>query len=74
MVFIALIYNSSSQNLLINDWYVCLHVLSKQLYVWNVYLSLLGNNLVIGFNYHFYPNAWADQRKKQDYMVVKAQL
>ena len=22
----------------------------------------------------FYPTAWSDQRKKQDYMVVKAQL
>ena len=44
MVFIALVYNSGNQNLLINDWYwyVCLHVLSKQLYVWNAYLSLLG--------------------------------
>ena len=29
MVFIALVYNSGSQNILINDWYECLHVLSK---------------------------------------------
>ena len=42
-----LIYNSGDQNVLINDWYVCLQVFSKQLYVWNAYLSLLGFNLVI---------------------------
>ena len=36
MVFIALDYNSGSQNILINDWYACLHVLSKPLVVWNV--------------------------------------
>ena len=47
MVFIGLVYNSGDQNVLINDWYACLHVLSKQLYVWNAYLSLLGYNLVI---------------------------
>ena len=35
MVFTALVYNSGSQNILINDWYACLHVLSKQLAVWN---------------------------------------
>ena len=34
-VFIALVYNSGSQNILLNDWYACLHVLSKQLAVWN---------------------------------------
>ena len=45
--FILLIYNSGDQNVLINDWYACLQVLSKQLYVWNAYLSLLGFNLVI---------------------------
>ena len=49
MVFIALVYNRTSgdQNVLINDWYACLHVLSKQLYVWSAYLSLLDYNLVI---------------------------
>ena len=47
MVFIALVYNSGDQNVLINDWYACLQVLSKQLTVWNAHLSLLGNNLVI---------------------------
>ena len=45
--------------MLVNDWYACLQVLSKQLYVWNAYLSLLGYNLVkLGFNYHevlFFP-------------------
>ena len=35
MVFIVLVYNSGSQNILINDCYACLHVLSKQLAVWN---------------------------------------
>ena len=35
MAFIALVYDSGSQNILINDWYACLHVLSKQLAVWN---------------------------------------
>ena len=47
MVFIPLVYNSGDQNVLINDWYTCLQVLSKQLTVWNAYLSLLGYNLVI---------------------------
>ena len=47
MVFIPLVYNSGDQNVLINDWYACLQVLSKQLTVWNAYLSLLGYNLVI---------------------------
>ena len=47
MVFIPLVYNSADQNVLINDWYACLQVLSKQLTVWNAYLSLLGYNLVI---------------------------
>ena len=42
MVFIPLVYNSADQNVLINDWYACLQVLSKQLTVWNAYLSLLG--------------------------------
>ena len=45
--FIPLVYNSGDQNVLINDWYACLQVLSKQLTVWNAYLSLLGYNLVI---------------------------
>ena len=35
MVFIALVYNIDSQNILRNDWYACLYVLSKQLAVWN---------------------------------------
>ena len=35
MVFIAVVYNSGSQNVLINDWYACLHALSKRLAVWN---------------------------------------
>ena len=47
MVFITLVYNTGDQNVLINDWYAYLHVLSKQLYVWNAYLNLLGYNLVI---------------------------
>ena len=47
MAFILLVYNSGDQNVLINDWYACLQVLSKQLTVWNAYLSLLGYNLVI---------------------------
>ena len=40
--FIPLVYNSGDQNVLINDWYTCLQVLSKQLTVWNAHLSLLG--------------------------------
>ena len=32
MIFIALVYNNGSQNI---HWYACLHVLSKQLAVWN---------------------------------------
>ena len=47
MIFIVFVYNSDNQNVLIYDWYVCLQVLGKQLYVWNAYLSLLGYNLVI---------------------------
>ena len=47
MVFIPLVYNRGDQNVLINDWYACLQVLSKQLNVWNAYLNLLGYNLVI---------------------------
>ena len=47
MVFILLVYNSGDQNVLINDFYACLQVLSKQLAVLNAYLSLLGYNLVI---------------------------
>ena len=43
--FIPLVYNNGDQNVLINDWYACLQVLSKQLTVWNAYLSLLGYNL-----------------------------
>ena len=30
---IVLVYNSGNQNVLINDWYAYLQVLSKQLYV-----------------------------------------
>ena len=41
MIFIALDYNSGDQNVLMNDWYACLHVLSKPLNVWNANLSLL---------------------------------
>ena len=52
MVFKPLVYNSADQNVLINDWYACLQVLSKQLTVWNAYLSLLGYNLVIA---QFFP-------------------
>ena len=55
MVFIPLVYNSGDQNVLINDWYACLQVLSKQLTVWNAYLSLLGNNLVITPVFSFEP-------------------
>ena len=40
--FIALVYNSGNQNVLINDWYACLQVLSKQLYVWNDYYKSTG--------------------------------
>ena len=43
----VLVYYSGNQSVLINDWYACLQVLSKQLYVWNAYLSLLGYSLVI---------------------------
>ena len=46
MVFVVLVYNSGNQNVLIN-LYACLQVLSKQLYLRNAYLSLLGYNLVI---------------------------
>ena len=49
MVFIVIVYNSGDQNVIVNDWYACqfnLQMLSKQLYVWNVYLSLQGYNLV----------------------------
>ena len=35
MIYIKLVYNSGSQNILINDWYACLHVVSKQLAMWN---------------------------------------
>ena len=46
--FIPLHYNSGDQNvLIINNWYACLHVLSRQLTVWNAYLSLLGYNIVV---------------------------
>ena len=43
----VLVYNSGNQNVLINDWYACLQVLTKQLYMWNAYLSLPGYKLVI---------------------------
>ena len=46
MICIALVYNSGNQAVLINDWYACLHLLSKKLYVWNAYLGLLDYNLV----------------------------
>ena len=59
MVFIPLVYNSADQNVLINDWYACLQVLSKQLIVWNAYLSLLGYNLVIAPVFSFeLPTHW----------------
>ena len=59
MVFIPLVYNSGDQNVLINDWYACLQVLSKQLAVWNAYLSLLGYNLVIAPVFSFeLPTHW----------------
>ena len=45
--FIAIVYNSGDQNVLTNDWYAYFHVLSKWFYVWNAYLSLLDDNLVI---------------------------
>ena len=53
MVFIALVYNSGNRDVLINDWYAyaCLHVLSKQLTVWNAYLNLLGSKLVIALDF-----------------------
>ena len=35
MVFVPLVYNSGDQNVLINDWYACFQVLSKQLTVWH---------------------------------------
>ena len=37
MVFITLVYNSGDKNVcyIINDWYTCLHVVSKQLTVWD---------------------------------------
>ena len=53
MVVIALVYISGDRNVLINDWYACSHALSRQLYVWNAYSSLLGYNIVIallGYN------------------------
>ena len=60
MVFIPLVYNSGDQNVLINDWYACLQVLSKQL-VWNAYLSLLGYNLVIALVFSFEPPMYWDR-------------
>ena len=35
MVFIVLVYNSGSKNILINDWHAYLHVLSEPVVVWN---------------------------------------
>ena len=61
MVFIPLVYNSGDQNVLINDWYACLQVLSKQLTVWNAYLSLLGYNLVIAPVFSFEPPSHWDR-------------
>ena len=55
IIFIPLVYNSCDQKVLINDWYACLQVLSKQLTVWNAYLSLLGYNLVIAPVFSFDP-------------------
>ena len=52
MVFIPLVYNSGDQNVLINDWYACFQVLSKQLTVWNAYW---GYNLVIALVFSFDP-------------------
>ena len=70
MVFIPLVYNSGDQNVLINDWYACLQVLSKQLTVWNAYLSLLGNNLVITPVFSFeQPTHW-DRRSVFRYPVT----
>ena len=43
MIFIRLVYNySGNQTVLINDCYACFQVISKQLTVWNAYISLLG--------------------------------
>ena len=61
MVFIPLVYNSGDQNVLINDWCACLQVLSKQLTVWNAYLSLLGYNLVIAPVFSFEPPTYWDR-------------
>ena len=47
MVFIALVYNSGSQNILINDWYACWHVLSKLLTVWNAQFVCWGLTTII---------------------------
>ena len=54
--FIPLVYNSGDHNVLINDWYACFQVLSKQLTVWNAYLSLLGYNLCSHSPSHFAHN------------------
>ena len=61
--FIPLVYNSGDQNVLINDWYACLQVLSKQLTVWNAYLSLLGYNLVIAPVFSFEPPTHWDRKE-----------
>ena len=45
MVFIVLVYNSDNQIALINDWYACLQVLSKQLYVLLYSLDMHNNNI-----------------------------
>ena len=44
MVFIVLVYNSGNQIALINDWYACLQVLSKQLYVLLYSLDMHNNH------------------------------
>ena len=56
---------SGDQNVLINDWYACLQVLSKQLTVWNAYLSLLGYNLVIAPVFSFEPPTHWDRRTQK---------
>ena len=45
MVFIVLVYNSGNQIVLMNDWYACLQVLSKQLYVLLYSLDMHNNNI-----------------------------
>ena len=66
MVFIPLVYNSGDQNVLINDWYACLQVPSKQLTVCECILKSTGNNLVITPVFSFeLPTHW-DRKKLYD--------